>query len=260
MNKPFLSVVIPSYNETANLKRGVLAQVDDYLQKQPYSWEVIVSDDGSPELESRKIAKEFCDSHKSFNYVQNEHMGKPFAVWSGIKNSQGEIALFTDMDQSTPLSEIEKLLPKFKEGFDVVIGSRGMERKNFPFFRRLASDVFREFRRTLLLHEIVDTQAGFKAFRGSVVKELFPLLKVIKDEEKKSKAVGWNPTSFDVELLVAAKRRSYKIGVVSINWEDRDVSTGKARGTKKFIRESIEMLQEIFRVKLNDLRGDYNSA
>lgn len=255
MSNIFLSVVIPSYNETANLKRGVLDEVNDYLKKQNYTWEVVVSDDGSPEAESRELAKKYCDSHKGFKYIQNEHGGKPLAVWSGILHSVGQIVLFSDMDQSTPISEIEKLLPEFNDGFDVVIGSRGLERENAPLIRRLASLVFREFRRSLVLTEIIDSQAGFKAFRGGAVKEIFPLLDAVKQQKR---PVGWNPTSFDVELLVAAKRKGYKISEVQIDWRDRDVSTGKARGTKKLIKESWEMIKETIRVKIKDLRGDYS--
>ncbi|MCL4397679.1 glycosyltransferase [Patescibacteria group bacterium] len=255
MAKPYLSVVIPSYNETENLKRGALAEVNDYLQKQDYPWEVIVSDDGSPDEQARRLAEDFCEKTSGFKYLQNDHAGKPFAVWSGIRATEGEIVLFTDMDQSTPISEVAKLLPFYKKGFDVVIGSRGSERKNFSAFRQLASTVFREIRRAALLREIVDTQAGFKSFKGKVAKEIFPLLQVIRSE--KNQVEGWKVTSFDVELLVAAQRRGYKIAEVPVTWADRDVSTGKSRGGGKFVKESLDMLKEIFRVKLNDLRGFY---
>lgn len=257
MNKVYLSVVIPSYNETANLKRGVLVEVNSYLIKQKYTWEVIISDDGSPEEESRRLAKDFCENHSRFKFLENEHAGKPFAVWSGIKAANGEIVLFTDMDQSTPVSEIERLLPYFDQNFDVVIGSRGVERKKFPLFRRLASMIFREFRRSLLLTEIIDTQAGFKAFRTKVALEVFPLLSAIRSRDRR--AVGWKVTSFDVELLVAADSRGYKISEVPVDWEDRDVATGKSSGGGKFVKESLEMLKEIARVRYNLLRGFYNS-
>lgn len=255
MDKIFLSVVIPSYNETENLKRGVLDEVKNYFSRQKYSWEVIISDDGSSDQQSKILARDFCDRNKNFVFLENNHAGKPFAVWSGIKKALGEIILFTDMDQSTPISEVEKMLPLFGQDFNIVIGSRGVERKKFPLFRRLASMVFREFRRSLLLTEIIDTQAGFKAFRTKVAKEIFPLLQVIRSDKSAS---GWKVTSFDVELLVAAERRGYKIAEVPIFWEDRDVSKGKSRGTGKFIQESVDMLKEIIRVKINDLRGFYS--
>lgn len=252
----FLSVVIPSYNETENLRRGVLSEVADFLAKQKYSWEVIISDDGSSDRESRILAKDFCARHANFRFLENAHAGKPFAVWAGIREAKGEITLFTDMDQSTPIVETSKLLPLFEQGYDVVIGSRGLERKNFSLFRRLASAIFREFRRSLLLPKIIDTQAGFKAVRTTVAREIFPLLQIFRTAPEK--VTGWKVTAFDVELLVAAERRGYKAAEVEISWEDRDVSQGKSRGTRKFTRESLEMLQEIFRVKLNDLRGYYN--
>lgn len=252
---PYLSVVIPSYNETANLKRGVLDEVNSYLKKQKYAWEVIVSDDGSPEQEARSLAKDFCQRSPGFIYLQNDHGGKAFAVWAAIQKSQGDIVLFTDMDQSTPISELEKLLPYFDQGCDLVIGSRGLERKNFSPFRMLASAIFGTIRKTFVLRHIKDTQAGFKAFKGNVIKEIFPLLQIIQTPpDAKS---GWNPTAFDVELMVAAESRGYKIAEVPIVWEDRDQSTGKSRGMAKFAKESINMLHEIFRVKANDLRGMY---
>lgn len=255
MNKTYLSVIIPSYNETANLKRGVLDEVNDYLKKQPYSWEVFISDDGSSEAESIKLAKDYCQSHPNFNFLENEHGGKAFAVYAGVQRTSGEIALFTDMDQSTPITQLDKLLPKFTEGFDIVIGSRGRDRKNFSPVRLLASNIFLRFRTLFVLKNIIDTQAGFKAVKGNVIKELFPLLQII--QTPKNTTSGWKPTAFDVELLVAAESRGYKIAEVAIDWEDRDTSTGKSRGTAKFIHESLEMLREVFRVKFNSLRGLY---
>lgn len=252
----YLSVVIPSYNETENLERGVLQEVYDYLSKQTYTWEVIVSDDGSPDTMARNLAQKFCVEHKGFIFLQNEHAGKPFAVWSGVQKAKGEIMLFTDMDQSTPICEIEKLLPFYQKGFDVVIGSRGLERRNFPFVRRLASAVFREFRRSFLLRDIVDTQAGFKSFRTDVAREVFPLLQAIRTGA--GNVVGWNVTSFDVELLVASQKRGYKIIEVPVSWEDKDVAMGKQRGGGKFISESVRMVKEVYRVKRNEMRGLYN--
>jgi len=254
-DKIYLSVIIPSYNETANLKRGVLSEVNTYLARQKYSWEVIISDDGSPEEESRQLARDFCDKTSNFIYLQNEHGGKAFAVYTGVQKSSGELVLFTDMDQSTPISELEKILPQFDRGFDIVIGSRGEESQDSPLLRLVAHKVFLTFRRIFLLGNFVDTQAGFKAFRGPVIKEIFPILQAVQSPpDKKS---GWNPTAFDVELLVAAQARGYKVTDVPIKWQDRDISTGKSRGLVKFARESLEMLHEVFRVKANDLSGHY---
>ncbi|MDD3679556.1 MAG: glycosyltransferase [Candidatus Shapirobacteria bacterium] len=249
--KIFLSVVIPCYNEEANLNRKVLSQVADYLKKQSYSWEVIISDDGSTD-QSKKLVQNFIKKHPGFTVLENQHGGKPYAVWQGIKKAKGEVVLFTDMDQSTPIRETAKLLPYFDEGFDIVIGSRGVERKGFPLYRQLASLVFLSLRRLLVLPNIKDTQCGFKAFKTGVARELFPKLSVLKNWQEAS---GWRVTAFDVELLYLAKKFDYQIKEVLVDWQDEDVAVGK---NKSFVKESRQMLEQIINVKKNDWRGKYN--
>lgn len=251
MKKPFLSVVIPCYNEEKNLQRGVLDEVKSYLKKQKYLWEVIISDDGSTD-ESKNFLENYCQKNPNFILLKNPHRGKPFAVKAGIQKAKGEIILFTDMDQSTPLKEIEKFFPFFKQNYDIVIGSRGLERKGFSFLRKIASIIFRTFRQTLLLREISDTQCGFKAFKNKVAKDLFSQLLIFK---KPTEVKGWRVGAFDVELLFIAKKRGYKIVEVPVKWHDKDIGKEKQR---KFLKESWMMLKEIIRVKVNDFRGFYN--
>ena len=152
-DKIFLSVIIPCYNEEKNLKRGVLDEVDNYLSKQKFISEVIISDDESTD-KSRDFVKKYIKKHPRFRLLENKHAGKPFAVRSGIKVAKGEIVLFTDMDQSAPLNEFDKLLPFFKKDFDVVIGSRGQKREGFSLIRLIGSNVFRLIRQVLLLKKI----------------------------------------------------------------------------------------------------------
>lgn len=248
--KILLSVVIPCYNEEANLKKGVLNQVADYLARQNYSWEVIISDDGSSDR-SRELAKDFVKSHSGFALLENQHGGKPYAVWQGIKKAQGEIVLFTDMDQSTPIKEVAKLLPYFDQGFEVVIGSRGARRKGAPLYRQAAALVFLSLRRLLLLPNIKDTQCGFKAFKNRIAQELFPKLSVLENWQE---ATGWRVTAFDVELLFLAQKFGYKIKEVEVVWQDEDVATGK---NKSFVKESRQMLEQIINVKKNEWKGKY---
>jgi len=251
IKQPFLSVIIPCYNEETNLKRGILNEVDDYLESQDYQSEVIISDDGSSD-EGPQIVEEFAKNHPRFKFLKNKHAGKPFAVRAGIKKARGEIVLFTDMDQSTPLNQIEKILPNFKQGFDLVIGSRGKQRVGFSLFRQLASAIFRLTRQTILLKNIVDTQCGFKAFKNEVAEDLFPRLQIFK-ETKETR--GWRVGAFDVELLFIAQKQGYRIAEVLVEWQDKDIAQGKQR---KFFKESWEMLKEILGVKLSDLRGYYD--
>lgn len=250
MSEIYLSVVIPCYNETENLQRGVLDEVNDFLTKQEFSWEVIIADDGSTD-ESREIIERQIKDKEHFRLIENPHGGKPAAVWGGIKNAGGQYVLFTDMDQSTPIKEVLKLIPYF-EKYEVVIGSRGMERENFSILRKIGSNVFRVFRKILMLRDINDTQCGFKTFQTNVAKKIFPMLQFFKKEET---IKGWKVTSFDVELLFIAEKLGFKVKEVPVEWKDRDVAKGKK---KSYLKESKEMLIQILRVKLNDLRGLYD--
>jgi len=247
--KPFLTIVIPCYNEEKNLKRGVLDQVDKYLKKQDYISKVIISDDGSTD-KSRAIIEKFVKYHPRFKLLKNKHAGKPYAVKAGVMKAKGEIVLFTDMDQSTPLKEIEKLLPYFKKDFDVVIGSRGTVRKKAPWYRKILAKGFLFIRRLLVLRNIVDTQCGFKSFKNNVARDLFRSLKIYGPQEKEVK--GGRVTAFDVELLFLAEKKSYKIAEVPVEW------SYEAAKRVNYLKESILMAKEIFRVRINDWRGLYD--
>jgi dolichyl-phosphate beta-glucosyltransferase len=246
-----LSIVIPNFNEGENLDRGVLDQVYNYLKKVSYTYEVIISDDGSNDG-SLEMAQKFSRSHQAFKVLANPHGGKAKAVWAGIKAAKGDIVLFTDMDQSTPLVEVEKLLPWFDEGYDVVFGSRGKARANFPWYRQLFSWGFRFVRGMFLLRDVVDTQCGFKAFKTVVAKKIFPKLAVMTD---KKESTGWTVSAFDVELLFLAEKYGSKLKEVDVSWKDEDTSTNK---DKRFLKESSDMLKQILQVKLNDTKGIYD--
>ena len=250
---PTLSIIVPCYNESENLERGVIEEMASYLAGFDHTYEVIISDDGSSD-DSRELALERISTLSCFRLLQNPHGGKPSAVWNGIQAATGDIVLFTDLDQSTPLREVDKLLPSFDRGSDVVIGSRGIERENFDMLRRLGSAVFRWFRRLLVLPGISDTQCGFKAMRRETALELFPQLAAIRAQ---ASVVGWRVTAFDVELLFLARRAGYRIDEVVVEWANRDVATGK---DKSYFAESREMAGQVLRVRLNAWLGRYGKA
>lgn len=251
---PYLSVVIPAYNEEENIKGGVLKEVYKYLSKQKYTWEVIVSDDGSTD-NSRKLAEKQVRDLNNFKLLENPHGGKPAALLHGIKSAKGEFILFTDMDQSTPIDQLGKLLPFLKKNYEAVIGSRGLQRKNFPLYRRLGAIAFISIRKSLVLSEINDTQCGFKLFKTSLLKKVFPKLEFFK---VKQRVKGWKVTSYDVELLHILKKKGARIKEIRVTWNDRDESGSKGGNLQRYIRESWEMFSQILRVKLNEIKGLYD--
>lgn len=247
-----VSVVIPNYNETANLKRGVLQAVNKYLSSQSYSWEVIISDDGSTD-DSPSTINKFIKKHQNFRLLNNPHAGKPHALRAGINAAKGKFVLLTDMDQSTPLSELEKLLPFAQEDFRVVIGSRSIRRQNSSPLRQLASLIFPTIRRAILLPRVKDTQCGFKLLDTKLAQELFSKLRIFQRTDANTK--GWKVTAYDVEMLFLARKRGIPIKEVRVSWRDEDTSVNKSR---HFVKESLEMLFEIIRVRVNDILGKYD--
>ncbi len=248
-----ISIIIPCYNEEANLERGVLSQVVTFLELQPYEWEVIIVDDGSTDR-SLELCEQFVSQNTNFKIIHLSHGGKPHAIFGGLQDAKGEIVLFTDMDQSTPINELDKLLVWFEKGHDVVIGSRGLQRDGFSLTRQITSWGFRIIRGLILLPKIKDTQCGFKAFRSSVAKEIFPLLSFFTSQRNSK---GWIVSAFDVELLFIADKWGFQIKEVEVEWQHRDESTTKGKQGGKFFRESIEMAQEILNVVWNNIRGRY---
>lgn len=249
--KTLVTVLLPNYNESGNVRRGVLRNVAAYLEKQKYPSEILISDDGSTDDSLAQIEK-FAAKHPQVRILKNPHAGKPFAIKSGLKSARGKYVLLTDMDQSTPIQELEKLLPHTQLGYRLVIGSRGSRRADSSLFRQLASVVFLGIRRLILLPEIKDTQCGFKLIEAGLARDIFSKMRLFG---RNHKAMGWKVTAYDVELLYLAKRFGEQIKEVRVAWKDEDTSSGKKRN---FIKESVEMFFEILRVRVNDFLGKYD--
>jgi glycosyltransferase involved in cell wall biosynthesis len=247
-NKFLLSVVIPCYNEENNIRRGVLDSVTTYLDKQPYKSEVIVVDDGSTD-KSRQLIKSYILKHPQIQLVENPHQGKAKTVITGMLMARGDNILFTDFDQATPLSEIEKLLPYLKNS-DIVIGSRNNKREGAPFSRIVMARGFMMLRNLILNLGIYDTQCGFKVFKKNAAQTIFKKLKLYKGRKL---TIGSSVTAgFDVELLYLSKKLGYRIVEVPVVWnyvETRRVSP---------LRDSIEGLKDLLRIKIADMSGKYD--
>jgi dolichyl-phosphate beta-glucosyltransferase len=253
--EPIISVIIPCYNEARNLERGVLDEVYGYLAGQALPWEVVIVNDESTDS-SKSLIQRAIQSRPDFSLHDIPHGGKPAAIWAGIQRARGEMILFTDMDQSTPIHELDKLLPWYREGFDVVIGSRQATREGSSLVRKIGSLVFLTLRRRALLPGIIDTQCGFKLCRRQVALEIFPHLEFLRQQQRPT---GWKVTAFDVEFLYLVDRLGYRIKEVLVSWKNRDQSDTKGQQGEmaRYIHESINMAREVTRVKLNHIRGFY---
>jgi glycosyltransferase involved in cell wall biosynthesis len=243
----FLSVVIPAYNEQYNLRTGVLDSVYEYLSRQKYSWEILFVDDGSTD-KTVKIASEFASKHKDFYVMKEPHRGKAGTVTAGMLKASGEIVLFTDTDQATPIDQLEKVLPKFDKGFDVVIGSRS-GREGAPILRKLMAVGFSTLRLLILRLPYKDTQCGFKAFKQEAAKKIFRSLELFGENSSTTGASVF--AGFDLEILYVARKLGYKITEVPVEWHHKV-------GTKVDpIKDSIEGLRGMLAVRVNALRGKY---
>lgn len=249
MTSPFLSIIIPSYNEETNIRLGSLDKVSRYLERQSYSWEVILVDDGSTDATSH-LLDIFAKTNKGFIVVHNQHQGKAGTVVSGVDKAKGSIVLFSDLDQATPIGEVEKLLPWFDKGFDVVIGSRNRKREGAPLSRIIMARGFMMLRGIILgLKGITDTQCGFKGFRRHVAKDIFSRLQLYR-----SGSVVHGPmvtAGFDIEALFLAKILGFKIKEVPVEWhyvETRRVSP---------IKDSWLGLVDMFKIRMFGWQGKY---
>lgn len=253
-----VSIVIPCYNEERNLERGVLDQVYQYLQDQSFAWEIIVVNDGSTD-NSKDLIERFGESKSNFQLFDIPHGGKPAAIWAGIQQARGDVVLFTDMDQSTPINELGALLPWYEQGFEVVIGSRSTSREGSSPLRQVGSFIFLTLRRLFLLRRIVDTQCGFKLCGRQVAVRIFPNLEFFK---RKARPSGWKVTAYDVEFLYLAEKLGYRIREVPVRWANCDQSDTKDTGSggARYISESVDMARQVLRIKLNQLRGLYDQV
>lgn len=233
MNKTYLSIIVPVFNEEKRIGKCI-QELKKYFSTQKYSYEIIFVDDGSTDETVEKI-KVF----KLISYKINR--GKGYAVRKGVAAAQGKYILFMDADLSTPPQELEKLLP-FTNDFSVIIGSRYLNNTSIkikqPFFRRVLSRSANLLIKIMLGLDFYDTQCGFKLFENSAAKAIFSRATI-------------NRWGFDIEILAIAKRLGYNVREVAVDWFDDPRSRLRAG------RAAWQTLQELFTIKKNILKGKY---
>lgn len=246
---PFVSVVIPAYNE-ANRLPHTLTQVQRYLARQPYHSELLVVDDGSDDATSA-----LAEQIPGVRVLRRDHRGKGFAVRAGALAAHGKYILLCDADLATPIEEWNKLWSYLAAGYDVVIGSRegmGAERLDEPWYRHVMGRAFNLLVRSIALLNIQDTQCGFKALRQPVARDLFQRVQIYGDNAPLVQ--GAAVTAYDVELLFLARRQGYRIAEVPVIWhygEETKVDP---------VRDSIRNLRDVLTVRWNAIRGRYRHS
>lgn len=228
--KPFLSVIIPAYNEAERIPL-TLIDIDKHLSESKYPYEIIVVDDGSRD-DTAGVVERFIKMIPNLRLAgYGENRGKGGAVRFGMLEADGRYRLLMDADNSTSVNHFDKMIPYFEEDYDVVICSRAhKESKLTPpqgFLRQVLGKVGNLIIQMLVLPGIWDTQCGFKAFSEKAAVEVFPLQRI----------TGWG---FDIEILGLAKRLGYKIKQIPVVWVN---DTASHVGASAYIKTLIETLR-----------------
>lgn len=243
MNEPFISIIVPAYNEEKRIPL-TLKRIKEYMSAQSYSYEVIIAVDGAKD-KTAEVSKSFENDWPELKVLDNkENHGKGYVVRQGMLAARGNYRIFTDADNSTDIKHVEKMIPKFKEGFQVVIGTRdykdaigARQAVSQPWFKRLFGNMGNLFIQIVVLPGIWDTQAGFKGLSREATEKIFPKCKIDR----------W---AFDVEILALARKYGYKIAKIPLYWENDPESHVKLSSYFNFLFETVK-------VRLNLWRGRY---
>ncbi len=229
-----MSIVIPAYNEEKRIK-GSLSETCAYLNHSGMNYEIIVVDDGSSDETSQIVGSMVADSPKVKLVRYEKNKGKGHALRTGVLVTKGDFVLVMDADLSTPIEELQKLMPYLSNGgFDIAIGSRALDLsdiiKKQPWVRQGMGKMFNKIVKALVIGDFSDTQCGFKLFSGDVARNLFGEAKIDR-------------FAYDVEILARAKRKGYGIKEVPIRWIDSPESRVDP------IKDSLQMLVDLVRIR-----------
>jgi len=240
LEAPFLSIIIPAFNEEHRLPR-TLEQVFSFLQEQSYSTEVLVIENGSSD-NTFQVAQQYATKHPDLRVLREKNKGKGNAIRRGMLEANGQYRFMCDVDLSMPIEELRKFVPETGQSLEIAIASReaaGAVRYNEPEYRHLGGRLINLAIRMLILPGLNDTQCGFKCFRADIAEDVFSCQTL----------AGW---SFDIELLYLARKRGYQIIEVPIHWYFDSETKLNA------VKDALRMLRDIFLIHLNNIRGRYD--
>jgi dolichyl-phosphate beta-glucosyltransferase len=241
--KPYLSVIIPAYNEEQRIGQTLTA-VYSYLTSQTYTWELLIVLDGVTD-NTLSIIETFAQSKQNIRWIdRKQNMGKGVTVRQGMLAARGDIRLFTDADNSTDMSHFEQMKPLFDAGANVVICSRdgkdapgAVQAKPQSFIKRMLGNSGNLFVQLMAVPGIWDTQCGFKAFRATAAQQIFSIATI-------------NRWGFDMEALALARRFGYNIEIIAANWHD-------VEGTHVTLAGYLGTFLEAVKIRWNLLTGVY---
>lgn len=240
MGEMFISIIIPAYNEAKRIKPTILG-IYAYLREKPYSYEVIVVNDGSKD-DTAYVVEKLSLELPHLKLIDNvENKGKGYAVKMGMLAARGSARLFMDADGATSVDHLEKMLPYLTRGYGVVTSSRyapgAVLDKPQPALRAFLGRVFRLFVQLIVPLGVEDTQNGFKLFTADAAEEIFSRLTVYR----------W---AFDVEVLAIARTLGFTLREVPIRWRDDERS-------KMTLKGMIHMIVEVMVVRTHLWFGKY---
>lgn len=240
MHKPFLSIIIPAYNEEKRLP-NTLEKVYEFIQGQSYSTEVLIVENGSSD-QTFEVAQNFSSNFPNFYALKIPLRGKGLAVRKGMLQAVGQYRFLCDADLSMPVGEISHFIPPALEDFDIAIASReapGSIRYDEPSFRHWGGRGINLLIRLLVLPGLRDTQCGFKCFRSDIAEDIF-------------RYQTFSGISFDPEVLYIARLRGYKIVEIPIPWYYSDESR------IHLIRDTHSLIRDLFVIRKNARLGMYD--
>ena len=239
--RPYLSIVIPAYNEEKRIGE-TLQKILEFIATKSFPAEILVVDDGSVDG-TVDVVNSFSNEKIPLKVISYEkNWGKGYAIKTGMLAAGGEYALFTDADMSTPVEMLERFEPHMKEGVEVIIGTRktagAYVGKHQPLYRENMGKVFTWLSNRLLGLDTSDFTCGFKCFHRRTIEPVFGSQRIS----------GWG---YDTEIIFIARRKGFRIQEIPVSWFNDEATR------VKLWKNVFTCLSELYQIRNNNRKGLY---